>query len=225
MKVLIACEFSGTVRDAFTRHGHDATSCDLLPSETAGQHYRGDVRDILGDGWDLMIAHPPCTHLAVSGAAWFKRPEKQRGQEESLRFVLTLLNAPIPQIAVENPVGVISSRICPPSQIVEPYWFGDEEKKPTCLWLIGLPKLRATTVVDPVMIVYENGKSYPRWHDHYEGNKSREQRGYERSRTFLGFAEAMAEQWGSAQDYCWRSRMGYRRPKGFVLKPKEGGKP
>ena len=133
MRVLIACEYSGTVRDAFIRAGHDALSCDLLPTDVPGPHYQGDVRDILADGWDLMIAHPPCTHLAVSGARWFK--DKQVEQAEALDFVRLLLAAPIPRIALENPVSIISSRIRKPDQIIQPYQFGHEATKTTCLWL------------------------------------------------------------------------------------------
>lgn len=136
MRVLVACEYSGTVRDAFRARGHDAMSCDLLPTDVPGPHYQGDVRDVLGDGWDLMIAHPPCTHLAASGARWFHL--KQQEQAEALEFVRLLMNAPIPRIAVENPVSVISSRIRKPDQIIQPWMFGHGETKATCLWLKGL---------------------------------------------------------------------------------------
>src|SRR6478752_4896219 len=145
MRVLVACEFSGTVRDAFIDLGHDAMSCDLMPTEKAGPHYQGDVTDILDDGWDLMIAHPPCTHLAVSGARWFA--EKQTEQAEALTFVRMLLNAPIPMIALENPVSIISSRIRKPDQIIQPWQFGAGETKATCLWLQGLPSLIPTDIV------------------------------------------------------------------------------
>ena len=131
MRVLVACEFSGVVRDAFIERGHDAVSCDLLPTEQPGPHIQGDILEILDDGWDLMIAHPPCTHLAVSGARWFK--DKVEQQKEALDFVRVLLDAPIPQIALENPVSVISTQIRKPDQIVQPYWFGDEATKTTCL--------------------------------------------------------------------------------------------
>lgn len=180
MKVLVACEFSGTVRDAFSRLGHDATSCDLLPSETEGKHYLGDVRDILGDGWDLMIAHPPCTHLAVSGARWFK--DKKAEQAEALEFVRTLLNAPIPRIALENPVSIISSKIRKPDQIIQPWMFGHGETKATCLWLKGLPKLTPTNIVEGREAkVHMMPPSPDRWK--------------ERSRTYRGIGEAMATQW------------------------------
>ena len=141
MRVLIACEYSGAVRDAFRARGHDALSCDLLPSEAPGPHYQGDVRDILGDGWDLMIAHPPCTHLAVSGARWFK--DKAQEQAEALDFVRLLLGAPIARIALENPVSVISSRIRKPDQVIQPWQFGHEATKTTCLWLKGIEFLFA----------------------------------------------------------------------------------
>ncbi len=180
MRVLIACEFSGTVRDAFTRAGHDATSCDLLPSESPGRHYQGDVRDVLRDGWDMMIAHPPCTHLAVSGARWFK--DKQAEQEEALAFVRLLLDAPIPRIALENPVSIISSRIRKPDQIIQPWMFGHGETKATCLWLQGLPPLRPTNIVDGREArIHKMPPSADRWK--------------ERSKTYQGVAQAMAEQW------------------------------
>lgn len=137
MKVLIACEYSGAVRDAFIARGHEATSCDLLPTERPGPHYQGDVRDVIGNGWDLMIAHPPCTHLAVSGARWFA--EKQTEQAAALDFVRWLLAAPIQRIALENPISIISSRIRKPDQIIQPWQFGHGETKATCLWLKGSP--------------------------------------------------------------------------------------
>ena len=183
MNVLIACEFSGVVRDAFTDAGHNAWSCDLLPSEKPGQHYQGDVADLLhyGNDWDLMIAHPPCTHLAVSGARWFG--EKREEQERALDFVSLLMDAPIPRIALENPVSVISSRIRKPDQIIQPWMFGHGETKATCLWLKGLPKLVPTDVVDGrAERVWRLGPSPDRWK--------------ERSRTLPGIAAAMAEQWG-----------------------------
>jgi site-specific DNA-cytosine methylase len=181
VKVLIACEFSGIVREAFTALGHDATSCDLLETEQTGKHHRGDVLDILGDGWDLLIAHPPCTHLAVSGARWFK--DKQKEQEEALDFVRKLLYAPIHRIALENPVSVISSRIYKPDQIIHPWMFGHGETKTTCLWLKNLPKLVPTNIVSGrANRVHREPPSPDRWKN--------------RSRTFKGIAEAMAKQWG-----------------------------
>lgn len=192
MRVLVACEYSGTVRDAFIRAGHDALSCDLLPTDSSGPHYQGDVRDILADGWDLMIAHPPCTHLAVSGARWFK--DKQAEQAEALNFVRLLLDAPIPRIALENPVSIISSRIRKPDQIIQPYEHGHEATKTTCLWLKGLPHLQPTALVGKgARHVTKSGKSLPEW---YNLPPSAD-RWKIRSATFPGIAAAMASQWGA----------------------------
>ena len=146
LRVLVACEFSGTVRDAFIAAGHDAVSCDMEDSTAPGPHYQCDVRRVLDEGWDLMVAHPPCTHLAVSGAAWFK--DRQPQQEEALGFVRLLMEAPIPRVAIENPVSVISSRIRQPDQIIQPWQFGHGETKATCLWLKGLPTLYPTNIVE-----------------------------------------------------------------------------
>ena len=181
MKVLIACEFSATVREAFAAMGHDAWSCDLLESEKPGQHIIGDVRQVLSQGWDLLIAHPPCTHLAVSGARWFK--EKQQEQEQALDFVRELLYADVPRIALENPISIISSKIRKPDQIIQPWQFGHGETKATCLWLKNLPKLQPTQVVSGREArVHKMPPSENRWK--------------ERSRTFPGIAAAMAQQWG-----------------------------
>ncbi len=147
MRVLVACEYSGRVRDAFLALGHDAMSCDLLPTESPGPHYQGDVFDIIGNGWDLMIAHPPCTHLAVSGARHFEAKRADGRQQAALDFVRALLNAPIPRIALENPVSIISSAIRKPDQIIQPWQFGHGETKATCLWLKGLPLLTPTNIV------------------------------------------------------------------------------
>lgn len=182
MRVLVACEFSGTVRDAFAARGHDAWSCDLLPTEKPGQHYQGDVLDLLDPSWDLMIAHPPCTHLAVSGSRWFK--EKVAEQLDALDFVRALMSAPIPRIAIENPISVISSKIRKPDQIIQPWQFGHGETKATCLWLRGLPKLQPTNIVKGREArVHRMPPGPNRWK--------------ERSRTFQGIADAMAQQWGS----------------------------
>lgn len=196
MRVLVACEFSGVVREAFRARGHDAISCDLLPAEDGSEyHHEGDVLEILDDGWDLMIAHPPCTHLAVSGARWFK--DKVYEQLAALQFVRRLLEAPIPRIALENPVGVISTNIRRPDQIVQPYWFGDEATKATCLWLRGLPLLRPTELVGKgERSITKSGRSLPRWYN----LPPSPDRGKIRSRTFHGFARAMAEQWGDLTD-------------------------
>ena len=181
MRVLVACEFSGVVRDAFRALGHGAVSCDLLPSEVPGPHIQGDVRDVLAHGWDLMVAHPPCTHLAVSGARWFK--DKRVEQENALVFVRTLLEAPIGRIALENPVSVISSRIRRPDQIIQPWQFGHGETKATCLWLKGLPPMVPTNIVEGRQgRVHREPPGPDRWKN--------------RSRTLPGIASAMAAQWG-----------------------------
>ncbi len=197
MKVLIACEYSGTVRDAFTAFGHDAMSCDLLPTEAPGPHYQGSVIDILDQGWDLMIAHPPCTYLSVSGMHWTTRGLRDpKLTEDALQFVKTLMDAPIPLIAIENPVSVISSRIRKPDQIIAPYQFGHDASKKTCLWLKGLPPLRPTSFVEPRMV---NGK--PRWGNQTDSGQNKlgpsDDRWKIRSATYQGIAKAMADQWGS----------------------------
>jgi site-specific DNA-cytosine methylase len=198
MRVLVACEFSGTVRDAFLRRGHYALSCDLLPctSQTPGDHYEGDVRDVLDDGWDLMIAHPPCTYLSVSGMHWTVRGLRDpKLTEDALEFVRLLLNAPIKQIALENPVSVISSRIRKPDQIIAPYEFGHDASKKTCLWLKNLPQLKATEIIEPRII---NGKK--RWGNQTDSGQNKltpsADRWKLRSKTYEGIAEAMATQWG-----------------------------
>jgi len=183
MRVLVACEYSGRVRDAFIAMGHDAMSCDLLPTDVQGPHYQGDVRDVIGDGWDLMICHPPCTHLAVSGARHFAAKKASGVQDEALDFVRFLLDAPIPMIALENPVSIISSRIRKPDQVIQPWQFGHGETKATCLWLKGLPKLAPTNIVSGRDArVHKMAPSPDRWK--------------ERSRTYAGIAAAMADQWG-----------------------------
>ena len=185
MRVLVACEYSGRVRDAFRRRGHDAWSCDLLECEADPRwHYQTPVEDVLGRGWDLMIAHPPCTHLAVSGSRHFHR--KQREQAEALDFVRLLMYAPIPRWCIENPVSIISTAIRPPDQIIQPWQFGHGETKATCLWLQNLPRLKATDVVE--------GRE-PRVHMMPPGPN----RWKERSRTFEGIAEAMGDQWGTRE--------------------------
>lgn len=191
MKVLVACEVSGRVREAFRQRGHDAWSVDLLPSlDNSPYHIIGDVRPLLGDGWDLMIAHPPCTHLAVSGARWFKRKEKE--QAKALEFVRELLDAPIPRIALENPVSIISTRIRRPDQIIQPWMFGHPEAKATCLWLKDLPKLKPTNLLE----LPPSG----RWANQTPSGQNKlgpsEDRWLLRSLTYQGIAEAMAEQWG-----------------------------
>jgi hypothetical protein len=195
MRVLIACESSGTVRDAFIAAGHDALSCDLLPTAAPGPHYQGDVLDVLHDGWDLMVAHPPCTYLAASGMHWTTRGLRDPGlTEEALAFVRTLMGAPIARIAVENPIGAISSRIRRPDQIVQPHEFGDDASKRTCLWLKGLPPLRPTRPVAPRIV---NGR--PRWSNQTDSGQNRlppsADRWRLRSVTYTGIAQAMATQW------------------------------
>ena len=182
MKVLVACEFSGVVRRAFRQAGHDAWSCDLLPADDCSEHHLcGDVRQVLKQDWDLMIAHPPCTHLAVSGARWFK--DKQQEQSDALEFVCTLMDAPILRIAIENPISIISSRIRKPDQIIQPWQFGHGETKATCLWLKNLPMLQPTDIVEGREArVHRMPPGPDRWK--------------ERSRTFDGIARAMAQQWG-----------------------------
>jgi site-specific DNA-cytosine methylase len=180
-RLLVACEYSGRVRDAFAAKGWDAWSCDLLPTDAPGNHYQVPVEDLLDQHWDLMICHPPCTHLAVSGARWFK--DKQQEQAEALAFVRLLLEAPIERIALENPVSIISSKIRKPDQIIQPWQFGHGETKATCLWLKNLPPLVPTNVVDGrESKVHRMSPGPNRWK--------------ERSRTYTGIAKAMADQWG-----------------------------
>lgn len=185
MRVLVACEYSGTVRDAFIRAGHYAESCDLLPSDSDfGPHWQGDVIDmIVADDWDLMIAFPPCTDVCVSGARWFKEKRADGRQQRAIQFVRDLMAAPIDKIAIENPIGVLSSEIRKPDQIIQPWQFGHGETKATCLWLKNLPKLVPTTIVEGREArVHRMPPSKDRWK--------------ERSRTYQGIADAMAAQWG-----------------------------
>jgi hypothetical protein len=187
-RVLVGCEFSGTVRSAFRAAGHEAYSCDLLPAEDGGPHLQCDVREVLNDNWDLAIFHPPCTHLAVSGARHFHR--KQAEQADALEFVRALLNSPIPRIALENPVSVISTRIRKPTQILQPYMFGHPESKKTCLWLVNLPALRPTDIM----------RDRGRWENQTPSGQNKlgpsPDRWKIRSRTYPGIANAMAVQWG-----------------------------
>ena len=186
MRVLVACEFSGTVRDAFVRQGHYAMSCDLSESDAPGLHWRGDIIRLINIRlpWDLMIAHPPCTHLAVSGARHFKEKRESGVQQEALDFVRQLLDAPIPRICLENPVSIISTAIRKPDQIIHPWQFGHGETKATCLWLKGLPKLQPTQIVEGREVRIHRMPPGPnRWK--------------ERSKTYQGIADAMVEQWGN----------------------------
>ena len=184
MRVLVACEYSGRVRDAFAKRGHTAVSCDFLPSDSPnGWHVQGDVLAILDKGWDLLIAHPPCTHLAVSGARRFAAKQASGVQQEALDFVRALLDAPIERIALENPVSIISSRIRKPDQVIQPWQFGHGETKATCLWLKNLPKLQPTNIVEGrENRVHRMPPSADRWK--------------KRSTTYQGIADAMASQWG-----------------------------
>ncbi len=198
MKVLVACEYSGTVRDAFIAAGHYALSCDLLPADALGPHYEGDVRDIINAGWDLMVAHPPCTYLSVSGMHWTTRGLRDpKLTEDALDFVKFLMDAPIPRIAVENPVSVISSRIRKPDQIIQPHEYGHDASKKTCLWLKGLPLLVPTQHVEPRIV---NGRK--RWANQCDSGQNKlgpsDDRWKIRSETFTGIASAMAAQWGAS---------------------------
>lgn len=219
MRILIACEFSGIVRDAFIKRGHDAWSCDILPTESPGPHIQDDVLLHLEDGWDMMIAHPPCTHLAVSGAKHFHKKEKE--QHEAMLFVFSLVDAPVEKIAIENPVSVISRYYRKPDQIIQPWQFGHEESKATCLWLKNLPLLKPTMIM-PESYSCQCGINFPLecgkygcpnchgenkvviGHGHKQITKSGKvlpkwysnAKGKKRSKTFQGIADAMADQWG-----------------------------
>ena len=197
MNVIIACEFSGVVRDAFLRKGHNAISCDLLPSDVPGPHYQGDVFDIIDDNFDLMIAHPPCTYLCAAGLHWNKkRPGRAQKTEEALAFVKKLMAAGISKICIENPVGRISTAIMPPDQYIQPYEFGHNASKKTGLWLKNLPKLKPTKYVEPR---YVEGKK--RWGNQTDSGQNKvspsKNRWKIRAKTYQGIAEAMADQWGA----------------------------
>ncbi len=205
MRILVACEFSGRVRDAFIARGHDAVSCDLLPTETPGPHIQGDVLPLLGDGWDMMIAHPSCTHLCASGARWWKEKQADGRQQAAIEFFMRFMDAPIEKIAAENPVGILSRAYRRPDQYIQPFWFGDKVQKKTGLWLKNLPLLQPTNIVDRGMIYVD-----PRGNKHGGVHTLRAKRAYSplmllprteerwkiRSRTFQGIADAFAEQWG-----------------------------
>lgn len=206
MHVLVACEYSGRVRDAFLRGGHNAMSCDLLPTEVPGPHYQGDVRDVLGEPWDLLIAHPPCTYLSSSGLHWNKRGRMVHGRprseltEEAIAFARLFIDAHhIPKRAVENPIGCLSTRVREPEQIIQPWQYGEDASKSTCLWLHGLPLLRPTKFHPPRLVV-QNDKWVMRWANQTDSGQNNlapsEDRWAERSTTYAGIAEAMARQWG-----------------------------
>ena len=197
MKILVACEYSGTVRDAFIANGHTAMSCDLLPTDKDGPQYQGDVFDIIDDGWDMMIAHPPCTYLSVSGMHWTTRGLRDpQLTEDALQFVKKLMQANINRIAVENPISVISSRIRKPDQTINPWQFGHNASKRTCLWLKNLPLLKPTEIIEPRIV---GGKK--RWSNQTDSGQNKlppsKDRWKIRSETYFGIADAMAKQWGN----------------------------
>ncbi len=197
MKVLVACEYSGTVRDAFIKRGHEAVSCDILPTRSEGPHHQGDVREILNQRWDLMIAFPPCTDLAVSGARHFPAKIADGRQQRALDFVRLLLEAPIERIALENPVGVISTHIRKPDQIIQPWQFGHEAQKTTCLWLKNLPLLTPTKIVGKgEFVTFKSGKRHPKWYSDIPST-GKPENALKRGKTFDRIAGAMAEQWGN----------------------------
>ena len=221
MKVLIACEFSGVVREAFAKKGHDAWSCDIIPTDKPGQHIQGDVLEILGDGWDMLIAFPPCTHLAVSGARYFEQKRKDGRQQQGIDFFMALVNAPVKRIAVENPVGIMSTKWRKPDQIIQPYEYGHQESKKTCLWLKCLPVLKPTKIMEPVWWKNADGSDYrdgkgrryspthylmgrnqiARWANQTSSGQNylgpSADRSKTRSITYQGIADAMADQWGN----------------------------
>ena len=197
MRILIACEFSGIVREAFKKKGWDSWSCDILPSEIPGQHILDDVLNHLDENWDLMIAFPPCTHLSLSGQRWFVEGKKDyRLQNESIAFVEKLWDSDISKIAIENPIGILSTRskLSKPAQIIQPYQFGETSQKSTCLWLKNLPKLKPTDIKEPEFVITKSGRKWTKWFSDTSKLPSAI-RGKERSRTFIGIANAMAEQW------------------------------
>ena len=201
MKVLVACEASGIVRDAFRALGHDAMSCDLEPTDAPGPHYQGDVRDILGNDWDLIVAHPPCTHLAVSGARWFPEKRADGRQQAAIQFFLLLANAPAMRVAVENPVGIMSSIYGEPSQVIQPWQFGHPEFKATCWWLKNLPQLKPTEILTLPTPADDEWKAWNRVHKCPPGPM----RAKLRSWRFPKIAAAMADQWGrlDISRECW----------------------
>lgn len=202
MRILIACEFSGTVRDAFASRGHDVWSCDLEPTDKPGNHHQGSVFDILNNDWDMMIAHPPCTYLTVTGNKWFKPeykdrfPTREQDRKDAIEFFMALMNANIPKIAVENPIGIMSTTFRKPDQIIQPWQFGHEASKSTCLWLKGLPLLQHTNVVGKgEFVTYKSGKRTAKWYADAACHDAKT-RAKIRNTTFQGIADAMAQQWG-----------------------------
>lgn len=206
MKVLVACEYSGTVRDAFRKLGHDAWSCDIIPTDAdPAYHIQGDVLEILDQGWDMMIAHPPCTYLTAAGNKWFKPeykdrfPRRMEQMKEAAEFFIKLVNTQIDKIAIENPIGRMSSIYRKPDQIIQPYQFGHPVRKSTCLWLKNLPALIPTNIVDYEIDVFPSGNRQSKWHTETGHIKDKQERSKARSKTFPGIAQAMAEQWGGKQ--------------------------
>jgi hypothetical protein len=213
VRVLIACEYSGRVRDAFIKKGHDAISCDLLPTESPGPHYQGNVSDVLYDGWDMMIAFPPCTYLTVSGASWFYHPEDKNLSTEKRRphplypnrrcdqynavdFFMKLYLSPIKKIAIENPIGIMNTILHRPTQIIRPFQFGENSTKATCLWLKKTPPLMSTNIIKTEIHTTRIGKKYDKWWFESSLISDLKERQKFRSLTFQGIADAMAEQWG-----------------------------
>lgn len=205
MKILVACEYSGVVRDALTRAGHDATSCDILPCDSPGKHHQGDVLEILNEGWGAMVAFPPCTHLAVSGAAHFEQKRKDGRQKQGIDFFMKMVNAPIDIIAIENPIGIMSTIYRKPDQIVHPYYFGDAYSKSTCFWLKNLPKLfhakesdlfAIKTHVEPEYILCNSKKTKSGKSKYSKFAMLGKGKGKERSLTPQGLADAIGQQWG-----------------------------
>jgi hypothetical protein len=201
MRMLVACEFSGVVRDAFAARGHDAWSCDLEPSERPGQHIHGDVLPLLREPWDLILAFPPCTHLASSGARWFAEKRRDGRQAAALEFFMAIAGADAPRLCIENPVGIVSNFWRKPDQIIQPWQFGHPETKATCLWLRGLAPLRATRAVEPDYMRRPDGSYYrdkkgKRYSRIHFASGRQPDRARLRSRTYPGIAAAMAEQWG-----------------------------
>lgn len=197
MRILVACEFSGTVRDAFAKLGHDAWSCDLEPTSIEGNHYQGDMFDIINEGWDLMIAHPPCTHLAVSGARHFSKKQADGRQQQGIDFFMRVVNANIPMMAVENPIGIMSTIYKKPSQIIQPWEYGHKTTKATCLWLKNLPLLKPTNIVEKgEFVTFPSGKRMSKWYADSAKNSPKERERI-RNKTFQGIADAMADQWGN----------------------------
>lgn len=200
MNILIACEYSGVVREAFKARGHNAWSCDLEPSAIEGQHYRGDLMGFIDRDWDMIIAHPPCTYLTVTGNKWHKPEYKERfpnrdeDRRKAVEFFMAIAASPCPKLVIENSVGIMSTLYRKPDQIIQPYQFGHPHSKRTCLWLRGVPKLVPTNIVEPEYVVYK-GKRYSKHHN-LSKFKTPKERMLMRSKTFQGIADAMAEQWG-----------------------------